>query len=122
MTEHGPTKKNPLEGSKQLELHVKEPDGIHRNWGITLDTAKETKALSSAYNRAIEDVAKSKHIPIFHQMSALPGSSNANAPAKHVWEFWSDINREEIEKLFPEIEVQAQELYPVLKELYEPKE
>src|SRR3989338_89401 len=99
---------------KWLDLTIHEPDTMHGNFGIVVDTKKESESLSEAYNRAVEAVAEEHGLRPFHQSGT--GGKFPNGPNWHFWEFWKKSSADEVEKLFPLIHERASQNFSELRD------
>jgi hypothetical protein len=101
-----PEKFNNKEKLKRIELKIIEPRGDKKFMiGFNCGTKKECEA----YNTAIRRVLEKEGLTVYHQVGGKP--DDPNAPGYHAWEIWKrGVTKEDLEKLLPEIEKEAQEL------------
>lgn len=104
-----------LEGYKEVELKIDKPDGIHNIWGMSF--VEEDRKLVTAYNLAITEIGKEMDekqetsLRLFHQ------GGIGTASGWHLWEFWTYIDEDRIQKLLSLIHEKAKNIYKMLSEI-----
>ena len=97
-----------LEGFTKIDLKIVEPIG-DKGWNIQFES--NSVNLCNAYSIAIESVAKDLNLKPFHQ-GGMP-----NERGWHMWEFWSETDRDEIESIIDTIHQKAEETFNRHREL-----
>jgi hypothetical protein len=95
---------------KEVVLNVEDPV---KEMGMRFTISFETsdKNLNSLYNGAIREICEKHKLLVFHQIGS--GKETGN----QVWEFWTEVTREKLEALLPEIHARAKRGYLEAKKL-----
>ncbi len=62
--------------------------------------------ICTAYNEAIEIILSKHNMRPFHQIGTIN-----NDPGVHGWEVWQETTKEYLEKLIPEVQAEAKQIF-----------
>ncbi|HCC22950.1 TPA: hypothetical protein DF272_02115 [Candidatus Falkowbacteria bacterium] len=97
----------PKQETPAVELRIVEPRG-DKNFMIAFECNDRDKVM--AYNIAVQIVAKSADLIVFHQVGVNP--SGSNDPGYHAWEFKNTVTQNVVEELLAQIHANAKIYLP----------
>lgn len=95
-------------GFTKAELNIEEPER-DKNFMISFDAKDENQ--KNVYQQAINEVCDTHKLRPFHQ------SGSHNDSGYQAFELWSEVSREILDDLVPEIHQRAEDIYNDLKNL-----